>query len=404
MKQGSVIGGALLIAGSCIGAGMLGLPILTGISGFVPSLFSFLIAFCFMLATGFLMCEVAGNFSKRSNILSMNAHLLGRFGKISSWLLYVFLFYALQVAYIVGSGDLFSLFMRQAFGLSVPDWTCGIFFVVLFSWIVFLGTRSVDLFNRWLMVGKVLAFGAILLVGMSAVQPALLAYSKPHLTFLAFPILVISFGFHNMVPTLMSYMDGDLKRVRLSITLGALIVLGIYLVWEVLVLGIVPAEGPVSLLSSYRNDEEASQALLTVLGVSKITTFSSAFAFFAILTSFLAQSLALVHFFADALKVKHNDKTENPYLLLVALLPPLIFSILYPKFFFQSLNFAGGFCAVMLFGLFPCIMCWILRFKRGVDRAIFPLKGKIPLIVLSLVSIGILVIQALNMGGLLPSP
>ena len=107
MKKGSVFGGALLIAGSCIGAGMLGLPILTGISGFCPSIIAFLIAFCFMVATGFLMCEVAGHFSKRSNILSMNAHLLGRFGKYSSWLLYVFLFYALQVAYIIGSGDLF---------------------------------------------------------------------------------------------------------------------------------------------------------------------------------------------------------------------------------------------------------------------------------------------------------
>ena len=40
-KSGSVLGGMLLIAGSCIGAGMLGLPILTGLSGLMPSLFMF---------------------------------------------------------------------------------------------------------------------------------------------------------------------------------------------------------------------------------------------------------------------------------------------------------------------------------------------------------------------------
>jgi len=33
-KQGSVLGGMLLITGSCVGAGMLGLPMMTGLSGF----------------------------------------------------------------------------------------------------------------------------------------------------------------------------------------------------------------------------------------------------------------------------------------------------------------------------------------------------------------------------------
>ena len=37
-KKGSVIGGMLLITGSCVGAGMLGLPIVTGLVGFFPSL------------------------------------------------------------------------------------------------------------------------------------------------------------------------------------------------------------------------------------------------------------------------------------------------------------------------------------------------------------------------------
>ena len=293
----------------------------------------------------------------------------------------------------------------KGFGVQVPDWTCGIFFVLLFGWFVFSGTRTVDLFNRLLMVGKVIAFGAMIVLGMNAIKPELLTYSKPVLTLLSFPILIISFGFHNMIPSLLTYMDGDLKRVRRSITYGALIALVIYLVWQVLVIGIVPAEGEVSLLSSYHKGEEASQALISVLGVSSITTFSSAFAFFAILTSFLAQSLALVHFFGDALKIKHSDaKTENPYLCIATLLPPLIFSVLYPKIFFQALSFAGGFCAVILFGLFPCIMCWILRYRRGINRAIFPLRGRAPLILLSLISVGIMVVQALNMSGFLPQP
>ena len=37
-----IIGGTLLVAGTAIGAGMLALPVLTGMAGFVPSLFLFL--------------------------------------------------------------------------------------------------------------------------------------------------------------------------------------------------------------------------------------------------------------------------------------------------------------------------------------------------------------------------
>ena len=44
-KEGSVFGGMLLIAGSCIGSGMLGIPIVTGVAGFFPSLLMFAIDF-----------------------------------------------------------------------------------------------------------------------------------------------------------------------------------------------------------------------------------------------------------------------------------------------------------------------------------------------------------------------
>lgn len=38
-KGPSVLGGALLVTGSCVGAGMLGLPIMTGLVGFFLHLF-----------------------------------------------------------------------------------------------------------------------------------------------------------------------------------------------------------------------------------------------------------------------------------------------------------------------------------------------------------------------------
>jgi tyrosine-specific transport protein len=39
----------------------------------------------------------------------------------------------------------------------------------------------------------------------------------------------------------------------------------------------------------------------------------------------------------------------------------LLFAVLYPQIFYQALNFAGGICAVLLFGIFPALMVWMGR-------------------------------------------
>ena len=71
LVPGSVIGGMLLVAGSCIGAGMLALPILTGLAGFIPSLSMLLVACLFMTFTSLLLVEINGWFYGPVNIISM---------------------------------------------------------------------------------------------------------------------------------------------------------------------------------------------------------------------------------------------------------------------------------------------------------------------------------------------
>ena len=93
-KQGSVLGGMLLVAGSCVGAGMLALPILTGLAGFYPSLIVMVVAWSFMTFTGLLLIEVNGWFKQQVNLISMTQESLGRSGRILAWLSYLFLFFS----------------------------------------------------------------------------------------------------------------------------------------------------------------------------------------------------------------------------------------------------------------------------------------------------------------------
>ncbi|MDR2539943.1 MAG: hypothetical protein LBC45_05070 [Chlamydiales bacterium] len=395
MKQGSVFGGALLVAGSCIGAGMLALPIVTGMSGFFCSTILFFLAWGFMISTALLIVETNGWFHERISFLSLLDRIIGRSFKAVGWVTYLFLFYALLVAYISGIGTLFTSFFTSFFHLQIPDWLGSVVLVVLFGWVVYLGTRSVDLCNRFLMAVKIIFFCLLVLSSMNYVNPWLLVHMDFTYAPKSFPLLIIAFGFQNMVPSLTHYMKGDLKRVRLSIVTGSLMAFLVYLIWELIVLGILPLD---QIRESLQTGRDSSQALSLFLNLTQIKIWAGGLAFFAILTSFFSQSLSLVHFFADGFKIVHK-KHESLNLCLLAFCPPLLFALCYPQLFFKALNFAGGICAVILYGVLPVIMVWIGRYHKvmkGTYR--FPF-GKFSLVLIFIVAVSILLLQIADMLG-----
>lgn len=378
LVPGSVPGGALLIAGSCIGAGMLALPIVTGLAGFFPSMIAFFVSWAFMTFTAFLLVEINGWFSREVNLLSMVKESLGVPGRTVAWISYLLLFYSLLVAYTAASGSIFAAILESLFGFQISPPAASIFFTFLFGWIIYLGTRPTDVLNRFLMIGLIACYLGMILLGIFQVQPEYLIHVKPEYLFSSLPILVVSFGFQNMIPTLTGYMKGDLQRVKKAILLGSLMTLAVYSIWSFLVLGVVPPEGAGSIEESYRSGHEATYALRAALGSNKITYFAQGFAFFAIVTSFLAQGLSLSHFLADGFG-KTPGRKNSHWFCLLALGPPLIFALSYPEIFFQALSFAGGICAMVLFGILPVLTAWAGRYKKKLSTY-HPRGGKAALL------------------------
>jgi tyrosine-specific transport protein len=362
MKKGSVFGGILLIGGSCLGVGMLGLPILTGLAGFFPTLLMSFLAFVFMTTTALYLIEVGSWFSEEANLSTQIQKTLGSFWKSLAWMLYLFLFYSLLVAYISLSGIHLSSVLDVFFHQSIPSWMGSVGFVALFGWIVYLGTFAVDHLNRYLMAGKILAFFLLVGLGVKYVKIPNLIVQAPELCFYSLPILVISFGFHNMIPALNHYLKGDKKKVKQSIIGGASLTFVIYAIWQAVAIGILPYHGQNGLLDSYKSGIDAAQAIKNYLNTSTIGFAGQALAMFAILTSFLAQTLSLTHFLSDGFKKNAMSKVS---LCALALLPPLACAMSYPNIFYKALNFAGGICAVVLFGLIPAMMIYQGEQKEG---------------------------------------
>lgn len=394
-KSGSLAGGILLIAGCCIGAGMLGLPVLSALAGFIPSTILFFLSWIFMVCTGLLLLEVNLWFKDDVSIISMADRTLGLPGKIVGWAGFLFLFYALMVAYIGGTGQLIADFVNEFTGATIPSWVGSLFSCFFFGFMVYMGTRAVDLFNRVFMLGLVASYALLVTLGSSHVNPEYLIHRDWSAAYLVVPAMIISFGFHNLIPTLKTYMQGDVKRLRLSILIGSAIPLVIYLCWEWLILGLVPVEGAGGFREALGQGDMATKALKNAIGSTLVTDLAHYFAFFAIVTSFLGVALSFVDFLADGLHIK-KDPTGKLKLCGMVILLPLAFALVYPKIFLVALSYAGGFGAVTLFGLLPVAMVWKGRYTRQMQAQELLPGGKVMLVAVAAVALLVIALQIIK--------
>ncbi|MBM3207733.1 MAG: tyrosine transporter [Chlamydiae bacterium] len=353
---GHVLGGTFLIAATTIGVGMLALPIATGQAGFVPSISIYFLCWLFMLCTGLLMLEVCQWMPKDANLLTMCEKLLGKWGKACCWLVYLFLFITVMIAHVAGGGDIIS----EITSTPIPRWVSAILYVILFSPIVYLGTKWVDRLNLFLMVGVIVSYLSFIIFSHDHVQVDLLKRADWSKAWLAIPILFTAFTYQVIVPTLMTYMNRDVKKVRLSILIGTSIPLIVYAIWEVLILGIVPLEG---LIEANKVGQNAVWPLKQIVGDAIIFKIGKSFAFFTMTTSYIALALAYHDFLADGLKLK-KTKYKQLLLCLLVFVPPLLISIINPNIFLKALSYAGGFSCAILFGLLPPVMVWVGRYIK----------------------------------------
>lgn len=369
MSQGTVFKGALLIAGTSIGGGMLALPVLTSLGGFVPSLVIYAACWLFMASTGLLFLEVSQWIGTETNIVTMAKTTLGVPGQIASWLIYLFLFYCLTVAYIVGCGNL----MTDLFQNQIPQWFGFILFLTLFVPLVYAGARLVGRINVALMVGLGVSFLLFVVFGWPYVNTEFLTYRNWSLSLLGLPIAFTAFAYQGIIPTLVTYFDHDIPKARKAILIGSFIPLIAYVIWQWLILGIVPTFGPGGLQETLAAGQNAVHPLKNFIQNPSIYVIGQFFAFFALVTSFLGVSLGLVDFLADGLKTPKTP-LNKVWLCALVFIPPLIIAILYPHVFLKALDYAGGYGCALLLGLMPILMVWAGRYYQN-RRAAYPFPG-----------------------------
>ncbi|XP_023530389.1 uncharacterized protein LOC111792980 isoform X1 [Cucurbita pepo subsp. pepo] len=365
-EPGSLSSAIFLVAGTTIGAGILAIPAVTQESGFLASAITCTFCWAYMVVTGLLIAEVNVNTmcelgSGGVSLVSMAMRTLGTVGvQVSCWS-YILIHYALLIAYVARSSDILTTF------LGIPLWESATLFSLIFGGICYFGSqRSIGAINGALVIGIIISFVGLVAVASGGLHWDALLKANFEAVPMSIPIIALSFVYQNVVPVLCTNLEGNLAKVRTSIVIGTAIPLVLFLVWNGVILGTISNldMGSDKILDPLQQLRSTNGAVGPIVEV---------FSLLAIATSYIGFVLGLSDFLADLLKLPSGENKPLPFIL--TLVPPLILSLIDPEIFFKSLDVAGTYGVLLLFGIIPAAMSWSDRYSRS------PPSVKLPTVV-----------------------
>ncbi len=389
--SGSVFGGATLVAGTMVGAGILALPSATAPVGFLASTWAMGVGWIYMTMSGLLIAELSINRLGQSGkpgqgMLDLYEDSLGEnLSKVGS-LAYFGLHYCLLVAYIAqGGANLNSALGLDAMGLpaGVPQ---AAFAATIGTGLYALKPSAIEVANNVFVSILAAVFLGIIGLGagsadfQSLIDPV---NQHPEKVVDAFPIIFLSLVYHNVVPTVVNQLEGDRSKITKAIVAGTTVPTLMFLLWNAVVLGNVGMDvgtngvvDPVALLQASASAGGGSAILANL-----VTTFSS----LAVVTSLIGFVYGLLDGWTDVFGLPTEgpayEKWKAPLFGLI-FLPPLALSVTDPDIFFTALDYGGAFGVSTLFLVLPPLMVWKQRYgdeeQNLLTKPMVPF-GKLPL-------------------------
>jgi tyrosine-specific transport protein len=366
-----IMGSVLMILGTSLGAGMLALPVVSSQQPFLITALMLVATWLLMTVGALALLEVNLWFPAGANMVSMAKGTLGNTGKFLVWLIYLALLYCLICSYLSGAGDVLSGLLSGV-GVDIPLWLADCIALMFLGSIVVVGIRSVDHVNRILMFFKMAAYVFVVAMILPQVQLRRLVVYHAAWHWSVLTVMITSFGFAIIVPSIRAYLgtsEGNLKRILL---LGSVIPLVIYLLWIMVVQGLLSHASLFEILHSKVSNSALIAGVTTVLSGmwhGQSVWVSQALGFFisvCVLTSFLGVSICLIDFIADGLRLKKSG-AEGVAVFSLAYLPPLslvLFSLFIGHaIFYAALRYAG-LCCILLLVFFPLLMLYVGRYHQ----------------------------------------
>ena len=356
---------ALMISGNTIGAGILGLPVLGGMAGALPSVMGLVGIWMVMLGTAFVLARKMIHYGPEvEGLPSLFQKELGPFGEVFATVGYLINYFGILVAYLCGGATI----ITHLFNVQIQESTVILVLFALLTGITLFGVEVVRKSNTVLMVLLFAAFLYLIMASGKSVHVPWFRYADWRFFPAVFPVFICAFTFHNTIPIVVKVLDYDLPSVNRALLVGTAIPLLLSILWTLSVIGCLPLEGAGddTLHHAFVKNFPATIPLAHILNSKLFTTVSLIFSLLAIATSYLAVGTGLLNFMKDLTQPLFKKRSRITDALLAFGLP-LFITLCYPNLFLVALNVAGGVGIGIVFGILPGMMLLKMRetFKPG---------------------------------------
>lgn len=367
--KNKILGSALMIAGTTIGAGMLAMPLTSAGIGFGATLALLVGLWALLTYTGLLFMEVYQTAKAQDvGVATLAEQYFGLTGRFLATFSLLVLLYALLAAYITGGGSLLSGVLPD-FGESTQKIGIILFTLILGAFVV-VGIQGVDGLTRVLFIGKIVAFVFVILMMLPKAQlENLTAVPLDNLLIVsAVPIFFTSFGFHVIMGSINHYLNAEMKKIRAAILIGTLIPLVAYVLWQLATHGVLSQGEFVQLLQQDPTLNGLVKATSQITGSTVLGEMVRIFSALALITSFLGVAMGIFEGVGDLLK-RVNLPNNRLILTPLTFIPPLAFALFYPNGFIAALGYAG-----LLFAFYGLILPIGLAWKARQQHPNLPYR------------------------------
>eukprot|EP01024_Parvocaulis_polyphysoides_P055679 TRINITY_DN5736_c1_g2_i1.p1 TRINITY_DN5736_c1_g2~~TRINITY_DN5736_c1_g2_i1.p1 ORF type:complete len:520 (+),score=37.80 TRINITY_DN5736_c1_g2_i1:72-1562(+) len=410
---GKIFGAIALVTGSTVGAGILALPTVSAEPGFFPSASVLIGCWAVLSLEALLIAEVNLKLRQRRikngeefegivTLTDMAGETIGQTGKLVTTGVYMFLVNTLLVAYTSKAGQIASSLLPS----ELPGWAGNVMFVSLLGTFLASGNKNqVQNLVRGMTLGLITSFLIVVISGgLHANFDLLDDVQNWSIASTTFPIMFLSLVYHDLVPLVCKFLNYDRTSIRLSLLLGSMVPLSMFLSWDAVALSLAPAgESGLDPL-----------VLLTQMEGGWFGLAIQLFSLAAISSSWMGSSLGMSAYLKA--EIEKNQEFLQPTLsnlpqqvtkclpVATAVLPPLYISLAYPDIFLHATEIAGGYLMTFLYGVLPPIMAWQFRNQESAQTVSDKMgqiwKGKIQPPKWALVPGGRPVLAGLTMGSI----
>lgn len=353
-------GAILFVAGTCIGSGMIALPMVLARLGIIPSIALMLFIWFIMYYTSLINLELNLQTGHGLSLGALGRYFSGKKAETLGTVSLKVLSYSLLAAYIYGGVSVLHELIIAHGGPEFEFKHIAILYTLSIMLLLLLPIKWIDYMNRFLFIGllsiiTILVVGLVLAINWSNLPLFTNNYSEVSSWMPIIPVVFTSFGYQVIFHTLTNYCHKNTKMLKQAFFWGSLIPAIVYILWTSSVLSITHHDNPLFYSKLMMGKVEVGELIQELSAIAEWPTIQTLVwwtSLLAILTSVLGVSVGLFDAIRGIISSSIPNKAlDNIIAAVLTVLPAYLVVILVPNAFISVLGFAGmilAFIAILL--------------------------------------------------------